>query len=181
MKRYSCVTLFDEGLEHVLLIHKLRPDWQAHKANFPGGKVEDADMPHVDGCQFQFPSRGCCRTTTEADELAFMNAAKREIREEAGIDATQLQHYCTLQYQVNGVDGECRFYCGVAPISKAKTIEQERIFVAAVDDVLDGQVIDDQAYTLPTMDNLPWLVAMARLKLRTDVSWRPSYVVKELP
>jgi 8-oxo-dGTP pyrophosphatase MutT (NUDIX family) len=179
MKRYSCITLFDKCLEHVLLIHKLRPDWQAHKANFPGGKLEEEDLPHVEGCLSNSPSRGCCRITLEADELAFLNAANRELREETGLSGVQLHHYCTLKYQVNQVEGECRFYCGVADIFDAKTIEEERIFVAEVDDVLDGQVIDDQACTLPTMDNLPWLVAMARLKLRTDIQWRPSYIIQE--
>lgn len=75
---------------------------------------------------------------------------------------------------------ECRFYCAVGDIDQARTVEAEPVFVADVDDVLDGQVIDCNAVTLPTMGNLPWLVAMARQQLRGDIEWRPGYVVEEV-
>ena len=75
---------------------------------------------------------------------------------------------------------ECRFYCAIGDVDAAQTRESESIFVADVDDVLDGQVIDCNTVTLPTMGNLPWLVAMARQRLRGDVEWRPGYVVEEV-
>jgi len=34
-RRYSAVAVFSQDLERVVLIHKLRPAWQAGKANFP--------------------------------------------------------------------------------------------------------------------------------------------------
>lgn len=36
-KRYSAVVVLSEDLERVVLIHKQKPDWQAGKANVPGG------------------------------------------------------------------------------------------------------------------------------------------------
>mgnify|MGYP000718169211 FL=1 len=44
-RRYSAVAVFSDDLERVVLIHKLRPNWQAGKANLPGGKVELSDIP----------------------------------------------------------------------------------------------------------------------------------------
>jgi len=44
-RRYSAVAVFSDDLERVVLIHKLKPAWQAGKANFPGGKVEAKDWP----------------------------------------------------------------------------------------------------------------------------------------
>ena len=44
-RRYSAVALFSQDLEHVLLIHKQKPAWQAGKANFPGGKVDAGETP----------------------------------------------------------------------------------------------------------------------------------------
>ena len=153
VKRYSAVALFSPDLDRVVLIHKLHPAWQAGKANFPGG-----------------------------------HCAARELAEETGIviAAESLTLFCTLRFNSPATDtsqpqpAECRFYCAIGDVDAAQTRESESIFVADVDDVLDGQVIDCNAVTLPTMGNLPWLVAMARQRLRGDVEWRPGYVVEEV-
>lgn len=64
MRRYSAVALFSPNLDRVVLIHKLRPTWQAGKANFPGGKVEKGDWPL--GVVFDLPSK----CMSQADEVA---------------------------------------------------------------------------------------------------------------
>ncbi|MBI2056050.1 MAG: NUDIX domain-containing protein [Candidatus Sungbacteria bacterium] len=43
MKKYTLGFIFNESLDQVLLIHKLRPDWQAGKLNGVGGKMEQGE------------------------------------------------------------------------------------------------------------------------------------------
>lgn len=43
MKQFSLGFIFDTKLEHVLLIHKNRPAWQAGKINGIGGKFEPGE------------------------------------------------------------------------------------------------------------------------------------------
>lgn len=43
--RYVLGFAFDNGQNHVLLIHKNRPAWQARKLNGIGGKVEEGETP----------------------------------------------------------------------------------------------------------------------------------------
>ena len=54
MNRYSAIAVFDKDLDHVVLIEKQKPAWQAGKANFPGGKVELQDWQG--GTVFDLPS-----------------------------------------------------------------------------------------------------------------------------
>lgn len=180
VKRYSAVALFNPNLDRVVLIHKLRPAWQAGKANFPGGKVEDSDRKEA-------VRKYCIAWSHHEDAGAHLHCAARELIEETGISvaAESLTLFCTLRFNSPATDtaqpqpAECRFYCAVGDVDQARTVEAEPVFVADVDDVLDGQV-DCNAVTLPTMGNLPWLVAMARQRLRGDVEWRPGYVVEEV-
>ncbi len=114
---------------------------------------------------------------------AHLHCATRELAEETCIvvAAESLTLFCALRFNSpDGEPAECYFYCAVGDVDQVRTVEAEPVFVADVDDVLDGQVIDCNAVTLPTMGNLPWLVAMARQRLRGDVEWRPGYVVEEV-
>ena len=45
MKLYSLGFIFDRTNEHVLLVHKSRPAWQAGKLNGVGGKAEAGETP----------------------------------------------------------------------------------------------------------------------------------------
>ena len=177
VKRYSAVALFNPNLDRVVLIHKLRPAWQAGKANFPGGKVEDSDRKEA-------VRKYRIAWSHHEDAGAHLHCAARELAEETGIviAAESLTLFCTLRFNNTSQPqpAECRFYCAIGDVDAAQTRESESIFVADVDDVLDGQVIDCNAVTLPTMGNLPWLVAMARQRLRGDVEWRPGYLVEEV-
>lgn len=172
MKRYSCVAAFSRGRHDILLIHKLRPAWQAGKANFPGGKVEAVDY-------------------TDARQ-AHINCAVRELREETGLSLSpdDITHFCTLRFTTHGEPGECWFYCTETDIASAKTQEEECIFVAPVSSVLQGEVTytttvrhpcvtTTSTYTLPTMPNLPWLCAAARQCLRgEDTQAWPLFIVE---
>src|SRR5947209_274471 len=61
MKKYCLGFVFTPDLEKVLLMHRLRPEWQAGKINGLGGKFEENE----DG----------------------LNAMVREIREECGLES----------------------------------------------------------------------------------------------
>lgn len=44
---YTIGMLYSEDFEKVLLIKKTRPNWQAGHYNFPGGKIEPGEPPHI--------------------------------------------------------------------------------------------------------------------------------------
>lgn len=44
---YTVGMLYTEDFEWVLLLNKTKPNWQAGKYNFPGGKVEPGEPPRV--------------------------------------------------------------------------------------------------------------------------------------
>ena len=46
MRKYVLGFIFNEDLSKVLLINKLRPEWQAGKNNGIGGKIEDGETPY---------------------------------------------------------------------------------------------------------------------------------------
>ena len=43
MSKFTVGFVFDSSLEHVLLVHKQRPEWQAGKVNGIGGKIEPGE------------------------------------------------------------------------------------------------------------------------------------------
>lgn len=181
-RRYSAVAVFSKDLERVVLIHKLRPAWQAGKANFPGGKVEERDYTNL-------PPQDYCKSSSYGD-AAHLACAVREVAEETGLilDAAALTLFCTLRFRdAEGVDGEVRFFCCVDDVDKARTMESERVFIDDVAHVLNGsaQIVSwssrcmkEETDTIPTLPNLPWLTAMARQTLRGSSA--PPFVVYEV-
>ena len=191
MKRYSAVAVFSQDLERVCLIHKLRPAWQAGKANFPGGKVDDKD---VDAKVVQAAiDNHDLRAADSIMSLAHLHCAARELAEETGltVDAAALKLFCTLRFRraEDGEDAECRFYAVALPCrgrdleDHVKTIEEERVFCEWSDTVLygEGTYFDgSKMVEIPTMSNLPWLVAMARQTLgSTNTDSTPPFTVTE--
>lgn len=172
-----------EDLERVVLIHKLTPAWQAGKANLLGGKVDKEDVSLIlqtgQSMSFQWP-----QDTFDAIHAA---CAARELREETGLDvaATALQLFCRLRFKSReGDDAECCFYATVVLCKgrdlddHVKTMEAEQVFCAWFSDVVEGEVQGPRKldaaglpygdFRLPTMPNLPYLVAMARQCLRGE-------------
>ena len=43
MKKYTLGFIFTPALDHVLLVHKISPEWQAGKINGIGGKIEEGE------------------------------------------------------------------------------------------------------------------------------------------
>lgn len=172
-RRYSAVAVLSDDLDRVVLIHKLRPDWQAGKANLPGGKVEAQDISTR-----YYASPGFNWNTLAADEAAsaYRRCAARELRKETGLDVAvaALQLFCRLRFKSReGDDAECCFYAVKGNVDAARTMESERVFASYVDALLLGGkaynfLPDDQDYWLLAMPNLPYLVAMARQCLRGE-------------
>jgi len=168
-RRYSAVALFSQDLDHVLLIHKQKPAWQAGKANFPGGKVEESDQPSA--CNSPDDPYACT-----CNDMVYHNCAHRELLEETGLDvpAAQLQLFCKLRYKTaEGDTAECYFFAAVGEVFDAKTFEAEQIFVGDVMDVVTGTALfqywsNQPNVWLPTMPNLPYLVAMAQQCLHSE-------------
>lgn len=192
-RRYSAVAVFSDDLERVVLIHKLKPAWQAGKANFPGGKVESKDEPYGG-------------VGPDAYNIAYRRCAVRELTEETGlvVPIAALTLFCTLRFRSReGDDAECQFFCCIGDVEVARTMESERVFVDESSSIQQGYhatyctyrdaestktseiptkeccyLADDAS--IPTMSNLPWLTAMARQTLRGDGSdSTPRFVVYE--
>lgn len=90
--------LFNLKQNHVLLIEKKCPEWQAGKLNGVGGHVEDGELPH--------------------------EAMIREFKEETGITYENWREVCVMK----GTDWCCTVYCGFSElIWEAKDMTDEKL------------------------------------------------------
>lgn len=166
-RRYSAVAVFSEDLERVVLIHKLRPSWQAGKANFPSGEVVAKDalagLPQ-ESTFFEALTRHpeqLPETLSIVDEIlikpglqtnftdvliarAHLMCATRKLAEETGlvVAADALKLFCTLRFRdpATGEGGECQFFCCVGDVEAARTMETETVFVDDLTELWQGEV-----------------------------------------
>lgn len=118
---YVLALLFSADRSRVVLMRKTRPAWQAGRVNALGGKL----LP---------------------DETA-IDAARREVREEAGVDVARWEEFLVWDdpvYRMHAV----RAFDDAA--LRARTAEDQQVFLAPVD-ALPAELID----------NLRWLVPLA--------------------
>jgi 8-oxo-dGTP diphosphatase len=101
MQKYTLGFIFNKNLDHVLLMHKNRPDWQAGKVNGLGGKFEEGE----DG----------------------ISCIKREVKEESNLDIEKDKWiYAGVLYsQSFNMEVFCSMYEG--DMEDAKTLEDEEI------------------------------------------------------
>ncbi len=118
---YVLALLFTADLRRVVLIRKTRPAWQAGRVNGLGGKLLPGESP--------------------------ADAARREVREEAGVDVegwTEVVVWDDPVYRLHvmrAADDEAAL---------ARTAEDQEVFLA------DVRALPDEV-----IDNLRWLIPLA--------------------
>lgn len=121
MLEYVLALLFTPDAREVVLVRKTRPAWQAGRVNALGGKIHGGE--------------------------GIFDAARREVREEAGVDVGTWEEFLVwhdAEYRLRAV----RAFDEAARL--ARTAEDQEVFLARVD-------------ALPTnvIDNLRWIIPLA--------------------
>lgn len=102
LKQYVLALVFDQELENVLMIQKLKPEWQKGKHNGIGGKIEMGESP--------------------------LRAMKREMAEETGLTIDDFRYVMFLSNE----NYEMWVYTALADLSKAATKESESVVVRSL-------------------------------------------------
>lgn len=124
-RKYVCGFLFDSNAR-VLLIEKVRPDWQAGKLNGVGGRVEEGE--------------------TEVE------AMRRECQEETGIDCDNWLLFCILQ---DARGWPVYFYYGAANIYSAQRLTDEQpVIVDFLDLQTDSRAIPNLRWLVPMAQSM---------------------------
>ena len=116
---YVLALLFTPDAREVVLVRKIRPAWQAGRINALGGKLHEGE--HV------------------------LEAARREVREEAGVDVTGWQEFLVwhdAEYRLRAV----RAFDEAA--RAARTAEDQEVILVPVD-ALPANVIDNLRWMIP--------------------------------
>ena len=118
---YVLALLFTADRSRVVLMHKTRPAWQAGRVNALGGKLLPGESA--------------------------LDAARREVREEGGVDVDGWEEFLVWDdpvYRMHAV----RAFDPAA--ERAHTAEDQQVFLA------DVRALPDEV-----IDNLRWLVPLA--------------------
>lgn len=118
---YVLALLFTADGREVVLVRKTRPAWQAGRVNALGGKLHEGE--------------------------SLLDAARREVREEAGVDVEGWEEFLVWhdpEYRLRAV----RVFDDAA--RRARTAEDQEVFLANV-----------AALPLTVIDNLRWIVPLA--------------------
>jgi 8-oxo-dGTP pyrophosphatase MutT (NUDIX family) len=105
-KRYVLGFLFDPDWESVLLIRKLRPEWQLNRLNGVGGKIEFGEMPS--------------------------EAMEREFREETNVIVSKWTYFAATQF--HGEEVFC-FYASGAEIAFCDSVTDEIVMHCDINDL----------------------------------------------
>ncbi|MGH7624516.1 MAG: NUDIX hydrolase [Gemmatimonadaceae bacterium] len=124
---YVLALLFTPDRRQVVLMRKSRPAWQAGKTNALGGKVQPGEAPS--------------------------DAARREVREEAGVDVAPWEEFLVWDDPFYRMHALRAFH---EAAQRARTAEDQEVFLA-----------DARELPLNVIENLRWLVPLA---LDTDVA-----------
>jgi 8-oxo-dGTP diphosphatase len=118
---YVLALLFTADGREVVLVRKTRPAWQAGRVNALGGKLHEGE--------------------------SLLDAARREVREEAGVDVEGWEEFLVWhdpEYRLRAV----RVFDDAA--RRARTAEDQEVFLANV-----------AALPLTVIDNLRWIIPLA--------------------
>lgn len=133
-KKYVLGFAFDYKREHVVLIHKEKPEWQSGKLNGVGGKVEKEDS-------------------------CIHDSMVREFFEETGVITRNddWTHYATMSFDNDVMGGGAEIYVFRMrnnEIKACSTYEQEVVEIIPLSEV----------YSRPLMQNLHILIPLALQK-----------------
>lgn len=123
MMQYVAGFLFSGAKTEILLIQKNRPQWQAGKLNGIGGKIEPGETP--------------------------IEAMRREMREEAGLDIEDWQNFATLEGKGRYIVHMFKAFATGRPA--ATSLTDESVFWIPLPSLRSQ----------PTIPNLAWLVPLA--------------------
>lgn len=130
MNAYVLGFLFNETRDKVLLIHKLRPEWQKGMLNGVGGHIEDEETPY--------------------------DAMGREFKEETGVYIPNWEHCITLiSSKANWLVMIYRNYgAGNVTIKRCQSITDEKISIENINN-LPEKCIPNLRWIIPILnDNL---------------------------
>lgn len=118
---YVLALLFTPDRRRVVLVRKTRPAWQAGRVNALGGKVRPGETPAA--------------------------AARREVREEAGVDVAEWDEVLVWD----------------DPVYRMHVLKAEHALAASARTAEDQEVFLAEAGSLPenVIDNLRWLVPLS--------------------
>lgn len=119
-RKYVCGFMFDTN-SRVLLIEKVRPDWQAGRLNGIGGRVEEGETEHDAMC--------------------------REFKEETGIATDNWSLFCVLR---DARGWPVYFYYSLGNIYSAQALTDESPVIVEVRDIeLDRRLIPNLRWLIP--------------------------------
>lgn len=120
MQKYCLGFIFNEDYSEVIVIEKLRPEWQKGKLNGIGGKVEEGESAYT--------------------------AMIRECKEETGLDIINWKPIGRMI----GDWGEVEvFKTTYKDLSEAKTMEEEKVKVILTNSFFTYPIMDSLQYFIP--------------------------------
>lgn len=131
VKQYVAGFLFDKYRKNVLLIEKLKPEWQAGKYNGVGGKIEPGETPY--------------------------EAMVREFQEEAALTIPDWRQFAKLR----GAYYTVYFFEAAYPweLSEAKALTDEQLIVTPVAMIAKLRVLDNLKWLVPMAADTTQLLA----------------------
>jgi 8-oxo-dGTP diphosphatase len=136
MKNYVLGFMFSVDKSSVVLIEKIKPDWQSGKLNGIGGKVEDKDK------DFTFYK-------------IFKNAMIREFEEETGVKTQkdEWKEFARIQRRIGDKKFFCPCYvCFSDKVHDVETQTEEKIFKFNVEELLTdfkSDILNNLNYLIP--------------------------------
>ena len=153
MIEYVLCVVVDKEHKTVVLIHKLKPEFQNGKLNCPGGKVEQADYDAF------FTDDNFSNYVMNPNRTSFgaVESARREFFEEAGVNSvpSTWKHVITMHSSDlnsnSDKDNWEMYICfnDTLDLSQVKTMETEKVEIFAID-----------ALPKNIMTNLKWIIPL---------------------